>query len=179
MRGEEVSYTIRKSKRAKRVALNIYPDGRVVVTVPFLKSESLAHRFVRLNASWIQRQLKYYEQFTDTSLAKLTRRDYLRDREKARALILDRLKYFKGVYGLSYNRVSIRNQKTCWGSCTAKRNLNFNYKLLYLEPQLRDYVIVHELCHLKELNHSSRFWNLVAETVPEYKKLRRELRKIL
>lgn len=101
---------------------------------------------------------------------------YLTHKELARAHILERLVYFNQFYQLQFNRVAIRNQRGCWGSCSAKRNLNFNYKILFLPPHLTDYIIVHELCHLKEMNHGQQFWDLVALQLPEYKKLRRELR---
>lgn len=103
---------------------------------------------------------------------------YVAHKEAARELTLARLEHFNTHYGLTWNRVAIRNQRTCWGSCTSLKNLNFNYKLLFLPPHLQDYLIVHELCHLKELNHSPRFWALVAETLPEYKFLRKELQQV-
>lgn len=90
----------------------------------------------------------------------------------------ERLAAHNAHYGFSYKRIFIKNQKSCWGSCSEHGNLNFNYKLLFLPPHLADYVIIHELCHLAELNHSPRFWSLVAEVCPEYKKHRRELRGI-
>ncbi len=103
---------------------------------------------------------------------------YLKHREAARALVHARLAHFNEHYGFVYKRVSIKNQKTCWGSCSAQGNLNFNYKLLFLPAHLSDYVIVHELCHLAELNHSKQFWERVAEMCPEYRARRRELRTI-
>lgn len=103
---------------------------------------------------------------------------YVENKESARALVLERLEYWNTFYDCIYNRVSIRNQKTCWGSCTAKGNLNFSYKLMFLPTHLMDYIIVHELCHLRELNHGRQFWSLVAETIPEYKTHIRELRTI-
>ena len=103
---------------------------------------------------------------------------YVANKEAARALVLARLEYWNQFYGYSYNRVAIRNQKTCWGSCTAKKNLNFSYKLMFLPPHLMDYIIVHELCHLAELNHGKKFWSLVLQTIPEYKKYIKELRTI-
>lgn len=103
---------------------------------------------------------------------------YLEHKEAAREHVFARLQHFNQHYQLSWNRVSIRNQRRCWGSCSARKNLNFSYKLLLLPPHLCDYVVVHELCHLKELNHSERFWNLVAETLPDYKHRMRELRSI-
>ncbi len=80
---------------------------------------------------------------------------YLLHKEMARAVVLERLHYFNQFYGLEWKRVAIRNQRRCWGSCTELGNLNFSYKILFLPPELRDYIIVHELCHLRELNHSS------------------------
>jgi predicted metal-dependent hydrolase len=93
---------------------------------------------------------------------------YQLHKEAARRLIHSRLEYFNQYYGLTYNRVSIRDQRRCWGSCSSKGNLNFSYKLLFLPPCLSDYVIVHELCHLRVLNHSTTFWNVVAEVFPDY-----------
>lgn len=104
--------------------------------------------------------------------------DFLKNKEKAREIILERLKHFTSFYNLSHGRVSIRNQKTRWGSCSRQGNLNFNYRLVHLREELLDYVIVHELCHLKEFNHGSNFWDLVAQALPEHQSLRRELKKI-
>lgn len=103
---------------------------------------------------------------------------YLAHKEPARAFIQARLQLWNQHYNFSYNRVAVRNQRRCWGSCTSLRNLNFSYRLLFLPEALADYVIVHELCHLEELNHSPRFWSLVAETLPEYKLLRKQLRQL-
>ena len=79
---------------------------------------------------------------------------------------------------MKYNRVAIRNQRGRWGSCTSRKNLNFNYRLLDLSPELRDYIIVHELCHLKELNHGKAFWDLVSKAIPQAKKLNQAARKM-
>lgn len=103
---------------------------------------------------------------------------YQAHKEAARALIAARLAHFNTYYGYSFNRVAIRNPRRSWGSCTSLRNLNFSYKLLFLPPCLRDYIIVHELCHLGELNHSPRFWALVAEVLPDYKEHQKRLRKL-
>ena len=102
--------------------------------------------------------------------------DYLLNKEKARRIISSRLDFFTEKHNLSYNRLSIRDQRTRWGSCSQKRNLNFNYRLIYLPDDLRDYVIVHELCHLTELNHGKNFWNLVSQILPNYKELRFRLK---
>lgn len=93
---------------------------------------------------------------------------YLKYKEEARTLILERLKFYNQDNEFVYNRVAIRDQKRCWGSCSSKGNLNFSYKLLFLPTCLRDYIIVHELCHLKVLNHSASFWDKVAERRPDF-----------
>ena len=99
---------------------------------------------------------------------KCVNRSYELHKEAARAHIRTRLEYFNQYYRHIYNRVSIRDQKRCWGSCSSKGNLNFSYKLQFLPPCLRDYVVVHELCHLRVLNHSTDFWMVVAEIMPDY-----------
>jgi len=77
-----------------------------------------------------------------------------------------------------YNRITIRNQRTRWGSCSSKKNLNFNYRIIFLRPELAKYLVVHELCHLVHMNHSRSYWSLVASLVSRYKKLQRELKKM-
>lgn len=99
-------------------------------------------------------------------------------KERARTQIQNRLAYWNTFYNFHHGRIAIRNQSSRWGSCSKKGNLNFNYRIIFLSETLMDYVIIHELCHLKEFNHSQNFWNLVAQAMPEYKKLRSELRKI-
>jgi predicted metal-dependent hydrolase len=94
----------------------------------------------------------------------------------ARARVEERLVHFNAFYNFSYNDVRIKNVKTRWGSCSTKGNLNFNYKIALLPPHLVDYIIVHELCHLEQMNHSVKFWSLVAKTIPDYRVRRAELR---
>ena len=111
-----------------------------------------------------------------------SRRLYEVQKETARRIVHERVSYFMLHYGprhsIAVGRIAIRNQKSRWGSCSKKGNLNFNYKLAFLSPELRDYVIVHEICHIKEFNHGKGFWALVGETVPDWRELRRKLRNI-
>ncbi|MAJ97063.1 hypothetical protein CL644_01615 [bacterium] len=176
---QEVAYTIRKSKRTKSVSLTVHADGTVVVTLPFRAMDSIAAAFVREKEEWLLRRMNYFRKFENTALVSLTRKDYLKNKERARALAHERIEHFNFLYKYSYNSVSIRDQKTCWGSCSSKKNLSFNYKIVFISEALRDYVIVHELCHLQELNHSKNFWALVARTIPNYKECKKELGRIL
>jgi predicted metal-dependent hydrolase len=107
----------------------------------------------------------------------IRRRFTIQKREQARTLVENRLSYINKFYNFKINRVAIKNTTTRWGSCSSKGNLNFNYKIIYLRSELADYLIVHELCHLGELNHSRRFWALVAKTIPDYARINRELKR--
>jgi predicted metal-dependent hydrolase len=105
------------------------------------------------------------------------RRFTIKKREQARRLVENRLSFFNKIYNFEINRIAIKNTSTRWGSCSSRGNLNFNYKIIYIRPALADYLIVHELCHLGELNHSKRFWALVSRTIPDYIEVNKELRR--
>lgn len=100
---------------------------------------------------------------------------YEEHKEVARALVHKKLEAFNRHYGFIYQRVTIRDQKSRWGSCSKKGNLNFNYRIALLPDDLADAIIVHELCHLKEFNHSARFWERVKETIPDVAERRKRL----
>ncbi len=107
-----------------------------------------------------------------------SKKQYALYKEEARALVHAKLADFNMHYGHTLNKIFIKNMRSRWGSCSSKGNLNFNYRIVFLRPELQDYLIVHELCHLGSFNHSPKFWALVAEQVPNYKKLRHEIRRI-
>lgn len=107
-----------------------------------------------------------------------SRKLYLANKEVARALVTERIAHFNQHYQVKVGRVAIKNIKSRWGSCSRKGNLNFSYKLLFLEPDLRDYVIVHELCHLREFNHGPNFWKAVAEVMPNCKEYVKRLKNV-
>lgn len=173
-----IPYTLRKSSRARRMRLAVHRDGSVVLTTPVRTAAYKGEWFVQRHARWLMDKIAFFRQLPPVSpVARYGRREYLQYKESARALALQKIDQFHSRLGAaSYGRVSIRNQKTCWGSCSRKGNLNFNYKILFLPERLQDYVIVHELAHLSELNHSPGFWALVGSVIPDYRSLRRELR---
>ncbi len=177
LENQKIIYTIRKSHRARRVRMAVYPDGRVVVTLPSRASESYADRFVREKSAWLMSKIKRFGELPLRSPQRHGRAEYLGYKEAARTLVHERIADLNQTYQFRFNRVSIKNQKTSWGSCSKKANLNFNYKIALLPPHLADYIIVHELCHLAELNHSPKFWDLVARCVPDHARARAELRK--
>ena len=108
---------------------------------------------------------------------KIWRRFTVEKREQARIFVENRISYFNKYYNFNINRIAIKNTKTRCGSCSSKGNLNFNYKIIYLKPELADYLIVHELCHLGEFNHSKKFVALISKTIPDYDKVNKELRR--
>ncbi|MEA1963104.1 MAG: M48 family metallopeptidase [Patescibacteria group bacterium] len=171
---QEIIYNIKKSKRAKSLRLCVCADSRVVITMPRLFPKVLAKNFLIKKANWVIKKLEYYKKHKRIVLSDS---DYLEKKEQSRKIVIDGIKKINKNYNFKFNRIAIRNQKTRWGSCSAKGNLNFNYKIIYLHPKLQDYLIAHELCHLWEFNHSRKFWQLVAKSVPEYSRLRKELKK--
>lgn len=150
--------------------------GAVTITLPFGVPENMAERFVRQKMDWLVTKIAYFRGHQSKPLVRHTRQEYLREKERARQVIKAMVERFSRAYGFRSNSISIRNQKTCWGSCSRKGNLNFNYRILYLHAAQQEYIIVHELCHLKEMNHSSRFWHSVAQILPDYRERKKALK---
>ncbi len=177
-----MNYTIARSRKARLMRISIYPNCTVRVTAPFLAPESLIRKFVASKSKWIEKKLDHFKKHPISPkrflLNSLGRRDFGEQKEKVLRLVKERLEYFNKHYGLIYHKITIRSQKSRWGSCSRNGNLSFNYKIIFLEPEIQDYIIIHELCHLKELNHSKRFWDLVGEMIPRYREIRGKLRSL-
>lgn len=158
-------YTIIRSRK-KSVVIRIKPDGEVRVHCPPNASETYIHEIVCKKAGWIEDKLHALKNqppvipFTEEELRALT--------EQAKEDFIPLVEYYATQVGVSFNRITIRRQKSRWGSCSAKGNLNFNCLLMLAPPKVRDYVIVHELCHLKQMNHSCKFWAEVKKIMPDY-----------
>ncbi len=155
--------------------LAVYCDGRVVVTAPINIQESIIQKIVREKSQWLVQKIDFFAQFKNQPIARYSRNHFLQHKESAHEFVSSRLANLNKKYGYNYNQINIKNQKTRWGSCSKKGNLNFNYKIKFLPTKLADYIIVHELCHLKEFNHSRKFWNLVGRTFANYKDIRKEM----
>lgn len=173
---EKIKYTLKISKKARRLRLAIYCDGAVVLTAPHSANQNFINQFVNKNKNWILKKLEGFKPFVPRVPVKNTRKEFIKHKTQALALAQSRVEYFNKLYNFKFNKINIRNQKTRWGSCSKKGNLNFNYKIALLSPSFADYIIVHELCHLGEFNHSHNFWNLVAKTIPDYLSIRKELK---
>ena len=174
----KVTYTLRTHKHVRGVRLSVACGGVLTVTASSSMRQGVIDAFIAEKSAWILEKLAYFSRFPRRMVVKNRRRHFIQYREKAREVLEARLAHWNRFYGLAWRTVSIKNQKSRWGSASRAGNLNFNYKLVLLPPALVDYVIVHELCHLKELNHSPRFWALVAKTIPHHRALRKELRRI-
>jgi predicted metal-dependent hydrolase len=170
-------YLYKKNKRSKRMKISYCQSSGLTVTVPWFANRWLAEAFILKNSDWI---LRVFEKVKNNSSPDVFQdKKYEDHKEQARIFITERLLYYNQFLQLSFEKVFVKRQRRVWGSCSSRRNLNFNYKLLFLEPVLADYVIVHELCHLQEMNHSKKFWDLVASILPDYKERRQKLKKIV
>lgn len=180
LHGNAVQYTIRNHARAKRLRLTVYAGGEIVVTIPKGTKQKTVERFIYQQADWLLHQLQETIQPQNGLFLDCTgsTAEYRRVKEDARAEIHSLLEKWNTHYNFQYKKVYIRNQRTRWGSCSSNKNLSFNYRLHFLPEYLRDYVIVHELCHLRQMNHSIAFWTLVSETMPDYKERRADLKQI-
>jgi predicted metal-dependent hydrolase len=162
-------YVVRS--RRKTVSAEIDKDLSVLVRAPLRMSEKDIKEFLRKNEDWIRKHRnKRREQMEEAKdIPKLTGQELRSLAEEARRDIPPRVQRYAAMMGVSYGRITIRNQKTRWGSCSSKGNLNFNCLLMLAPEEHRDYVIVHELCHRRQMNHSKRFWGEVERILPDYR----------
>lgn len=167
---------IKSSNRSKKIRLVVKNDGHVIVTKPFYVPTIVAERYARNHSDWISNKIEHFKKHPARLLGHLSIKDYKANKERARALVHQKIEKFNRYYGHNVGNVRIGNQKSRWGSCSKSGNLNFNYKLIFLPIELQDYIIVHELCHLVHLNHSRAFWSLVEEQIPDWRKIRNDLK---
>lgn len=176
LKNTEIKYTYKRLRRAKGMTITVRPDSSVLVTTPISFPVWFMEKSLQKQADWILKKIVYFQTTKDYTLTSIGGYEYKRYKEKARQFIKAKVEGLNQVYAFQYSRISIRNQGTIWGSCSQEGNLNFNYKLYFLPNHLAEYIIAHELCHLKELNHSKEFWQLVAKTIPDYKPRIKELK---
>ena len=175
---EKIEIEIIKSNR-KTIGIEVRQDLRIIVRAPKRASNREIMKFVEQKRDWIEKhlaqmQIRYEEtqrrkekMFTDDDIRKM--------KDEAKRVIPDRVKYYADIMGVTFGKITIKNQKTRWGSCSSKGNLNFNCLLMLTPDKVRDYVVIHELCHLKQMNHSKIFWAEVEKVMPDYKVYRQWL----
>ena len=164
-----MTYKVIRSRR-RTISLCWKPDGTLEVRCPWGMSDGQVAEFVAGKQAWIEKHRP-----TEVPQPLTAGEDqYLR--QKAKTVFPGRVAFFASVIGVSYGKITVRGQKTRWGSCSAGGNLNFNYLLLLAPPEMLDYVVIHELCHRKEMNHSERFWRLVQTHCPNYQACRKWLK---
>lgn len=171
----ELPCQIIKSDR-KSISLQLKEDGGLLLRVPFTMGADAAMDFAKRHEAWILRHYSHIGSDTDT------RKHYEENeiqhyKKKLRPVLEHRVAFFAQLMGVTYGRITIRDQKTRWGSCSARGNLNFNWRLVQMPPEILDYVVVHELAHRLEMNHSDRFWAIVLQILPDYASRRRWLKE--
>lgn len=172
-----VSYTVKRHSRAKHLSLAVFPGGEVVVTMPPGLRLDAVQMFIKKKAAWLIEKIHALQRVAPRQSKIASRGEYLAYKDRALALAKERIAFLRNIYGVKVNRVTVRNQSSRWGSCSKKGNLNFNYRIVFLPPSQLDYVIAHELAHLREFNHSPKFWQLVSRVSSSYRRIRKELRK--
>jgi len=170
--GQKIFFTLRKRRYQRQINFIVHQDNSLVVTAPKTCTQKTIKKEMLKNKKWLLKYLKNQTHGVTVDECVVTH-----IKKALKPIIEAKLLQFNSYYNFDYKRVTLRHQKTRWGSCSSKGNLNFNCKLFCLPQELIDYVVVHELCHLKEMNHSKEFWNLVEQTIPNYKELRKRLKR--
>lgn len=157
----------------KTLAVQIRADGTVIARAPLRMPKDRILCFLSEKASWIRMQqgkMQERENMRQQAGIHLDAAQEKELRERAKSVLAQRTAYFARQIGVTYGRITVRDQKTRWGSCSQTGNLNFNFRLILAPSEVLDYVVVHELCHRRQMNHSAQFWQEVAQVLPDYRK---------
>lgn len=169
------TYNLIRAKR-KTMSLKVSEDGTLTVRAPLRMPVSEADRFVEEHGNWIRERLALYE------VAK-SRRPVYTDQERedgkrvAKVVLERKCRDYADKMGVTFGRITVREQKTRWGSCSSEGNLSFNWKLVLMPEEIQDYLVVHELAHRIEMNHGPAFWNIVKQELPDYRERKQWLKQ--
>ena len=158
----EIIYTSRKT-----LAISV-KNGRVIVRSPMGVANNTIERFIKKNRGWIDKHVEMSKN-TNDPFADLSRSELENIRESARAILTSKTEKYSHIMGLKYGRITITGAKTRFGSCSSKGNISYSYRLVLYPEDAIDYVVVHELAHIKEMNHSKRFYAIIEKVLPDYK----------
>ena len=179
---DKFKYSVVRSRR-KSICIEIDRDLNIKVRAPLRMTDSQIQSFVDSRQNWIRSHLEIMQKrISNMSGEKnpstaLTDADIKALSEQARIYMPSRVEHFAQIIDVTYGRITIRHQKTRWGSCSSRGTLSFNYRLIYGPAGPLDYVVVHELCHLTHMNHSKDFWNMVERIMPDYRIYKQWLRE--
>ena len=174
-RTEHFTYELLRVRR-RSMSLKVELDGTITVRAPFRTPPETADWFVESHRDWIEVRLRAGEQILAVRPS-YTETERLEGKKRAENVLIERCCYYAGLMGDSYGSITVREQKTRWGSCSAKGNLNFNWKLVLMPEEILEYVVVHELAHRLQMNHSTEFWDEVEKILPDYRKRRQWLKE--
>ncbi len=165
----------------KTISVEIRRDLRIIVRAPHNMRRADIEKFISERSAWIEKHLNIMRERAEAAQAEqvepFTEQQLIRLADRAAEMIVPRVDEFASIIGVSYGRATIKNQLSRWGSCSAKGNLNFNCLLVLCPPEVLDYVIIHELCHRRHMNHSADFWAEVEKYCPDYRSSRAWLRE--
>ena len=168
-------YDLKRSKR-KTISVEISREAKIIVRAPLKMKKGEIDEFLNSKSEWIDKHLRSMKEKLAHSPCKLSEEEKRELKKNAKKVITPRVQYFACIMDVSYDRISIRFQQTRFGSCSTKSNLNFNAVVALMPSDILDYVIVHELAHLKQMNHSPAFWSEVEKVIPDYKNKRKWLK---
>ncbi len=171
------AYRVLRSRR-RTLSLEITQAGEALVRAPLRTGDELIRAFVAARAGWLETHMAAFaaRKAAEAAIPRLSPAELEALRREAQEKLEARARHFAPLLGVDWERITVRTQRTRWGSCSARGNLSFNALLALAPPEILDYVVVHELCHLKEMNHSPRFWAEVAALLPDWRERRRRLR---
>ena len=174
---QTIPYSIRISERAKRLRVAVYVDGDVVVTKPVGTTTEKLKKFLETKKHWILKKIELNTTVI-SGLRENSSEHFEEHQEKALNSVSKKVAYWSEQLGYKYTNIAVRQLKSRWGSCSSEGNLSFNYKIIFLPENIQDYVVVHELCHTKQPNHSKKFWSLMERSLPNYEKMRSTIKTI-
>lgn len=175
--GEEcIPVQVIYSKR-KSLGLQVKSDGTVCARVPARVSDETVRIFIEKHTGWILRKRKQWTAPGGAPVTRLPEVVTAAGKRQIRQLVTQRVAYYAELMGIAYGSITMRNQRTRWGSCSSEGNLNFNCRLLYVPTELVDYVVVHELAHRRHMDHSDAFWREVEQYLPDYRQRREQLKQ--
>jgi len=168
---------INRRRGLKRLTLRVGKGGQVRVSAPPRLSVSFIEKFVCEHGEWIEDAKKTIQAREQATQEQIKFPSFESSKARAKKLLLERTRYWSEQYGVTFNRVSVKRASTRWGSCSSKGNINLHYKLFFLPEELREYVVVHEICHLLQMNHSRAFWKEVEKSFQNWRSIKRQLKK--